>query len=95
MHDGGQGQVLFESGVEGLHWEQDGDNLKQLPKISKADEVMEKSFISPFYRVTPLIYDNKKIDYESLRQIVIKMDPHDFIDSIQKRNIKIQNKTLS
>ena len=38
---------------------------------------------------------NKKIDYESLRQIVIKMDPHDFIDSIQKRNIKIQNKTLS
>lgn len=64
MHDGGEGQILFESGVEGLHWEQDGNNLKQLPKISKADEVMEKSFISPFYRVTPLINDDKKIDYD-------------------------------
>ena len=64
MHDGGEGQVLFESGVEGLHWKQEGDQLIQLPKMSKADEVSEKAFISPFYRVTPLATDDKKIAYD-------------------------------
>jgi len=71
MHDGGEGQVLFQSGVENLHWEQDGDNLIQLPKISKPEEVCEKAFISPFYAVTSLIEDNKKIDYDERVQTSI------------------------
>ena len=36
MHDGGEGQVLFQSGVEGVHWQQSGNNIDPLPTISKA-----------------------------------------------------------
>lgn len=64
MHDGGEGQILFESGVENLHWKQEGDKLIQLPKMSKPEEVCEKAFISPFYRVTPLATNDKNIDYD-------------------------------
>lgn len=65
MHDGGEGQVLFQSGVENVHWKQEGNNLVQLPKLSKPEEVCEKAFISPFYAITPLKEDNKTIDYDA------------------------------
>jgi putative aldouronate transport system substrate-binding protein len=73
MHDGGEGQVLFQSGVENVHWAQDGNNLLQLPKISKPEEVCEKAFISPFYAVTPLKYTDKNIDYDSRVQSSIDL----------------------
>lgn len=65
MHDGGEGQVLFQSGVENVHWKQEGDKLVQLPKLSKPEEVAEKAFISPFYAVTPLNTADKNIDYDA------------------------------
>ncbi|BCJ96411.1 hypothetical protein acsn021_39800 [Anaerocolumna cellulosilytica] len=65
MHDGGEGQVLFQSGVENLHWKQEGDKLIQLPKLSKPEEVAEKAFVSPFYAVTPLNTNDKNIDYDA------------------------------
>jgi putative aldouronate transport system substrate-binding protein len=73
MHDGGEGQVLFQSGAENIHWKQDGNNLIQLPKLSKPEEVCEKAFISPFYAVTPLSYTDKNIDYDSRVQSSIDL----------------------
>ena len=56
MHDGGEGQVLFEYGVEGVHWEQDGDHVKMLPSLSKA-------CILPSSRLTPLDVNDKIMTY--------------------------------
>lgn len=37
-HDGAEGQVLFQSGVEGVHWAQDGDKLVPQPSLSNPEE---------------------------------------------------------
>ena len=50
MHDGGEGQVLFQSGVEGVHWEQDGNNIKPLPTIS------------PWLAITPMTAADKNVE---------------------------------
>ena len=63
LHDGSQGQVLFEIGVEGLHWEQDGKNVKMLPSLSDPEVVLNKTYILPTSRVTPLDLDDKNMDY--------------------------------
>lgn len=62
MHDGNEGQVLFESGVEGLHWKQDGDHLIQLPTLSNPDEVLQKAWITPWLAISPLEVTDKKLD---------------------------------
>lgn len=62
MHDGGEGQVLFQSGVEGLHWEQDGDQLKPLPTLSNAEETLKKAWITPWLAISPLDADDKKME---------------------------------
>jgi putative aldouronate transport system substrate-binding protein len=66
MHDGGEGQVLFESGVEGLHWEQDGDKLKQLPTLSNPNEVLQKAWVTPWLRISPLELTDKNIDLKPM-----------------------------
>lgn len=66
MHDGGEGQVLFESGVEGLHWEQDGNNLKQLPTLSNPNEVLQKAWITPWLRISPLELADKNIELKPM-----------------------------
>jgi putative aldouronate transport system substrate-binding protein len=58
-HDGGEGQVLFQSGVEGLHWEQDGNNVKALPTLSNPDEVFQKAWITPWIPISPLLVTDK------------------------------------
>lgn len=63
MHDGGEGQLLFESGVEGTHYKKEGTTLVQLPKADKPEEVYEKAFISPFLHVTDM-KDSLSIDYD-------------------------------
>ena len=50
MHDGGEGQVLFQSGVEGVHWQQSGNNIDPLPTISKPAEAFRKAWITPWPR---------------------------------------------
>ncbi len=57
MHDGGEGQLLFESGVENTHYKKEGTTLVQLPKADKPEENYEKAFISPYLRLTELEED--------------------------------------
>lgn len=64
MHDGGEGQILFESGVEGVHWEQDGEYIKQLPSISNPEENFRKAWITPWMAISPLKVTDKKIELD-------------------------------
>lgn len=60
MHDGGEGQVLFQSGVEGVHWEQDGEYVKPLPNLSNPKEDLKKCWIDPRRPISPLLEADKK-----------------------------------
>ena len=62
MHDGKEGQVLFESGVEGLHWEQSGEYRKPLPTLSNPDEVLNKAWITPWMSISPMELTDKKVE---------------------------------
>lgn len=64
MHDGGEGQILFESGVEGVHWEQDGEYLKQLPTLSNPEETFRKAWITPWMAISPLEVSDKKMELD-------------------------------
>ncbi len=59
MHDGGEGQVLFQSGVEGVHWEQDGNNIKPLPNLADPSAVTTSIWITPWLSITPLEVTDK------------------------------------
>jgi putative aldouronate transport system substrate-binding protein len=61
MHDGGEGQALFEYGVEGLHWKQDGDHVTMLPKLDKPSELTDKSFITSFSALSPMKDKTKEV----------------------------------
>ena len=63
MHDGAEGQVLFEFGVEGVHWEQDGNNVKMLPSLSDPTVSLNKCYVLPSSRLTPLAVDDKNMTY--------------------------------
>lgn len=63
MHDGGEGQVLFEFGVEGVHWEQDGDHVKMLPSLSDPTVTLNKAYVLPSSRITELQEADKKMEY--------------------------------
>lgn len=60
MHDGGEGQVLFQSGVKGIHWEQDGEYVKPLPNLSNPKEDLKKCWIDPRRPISPLVLTDKK-----------------------------------
>lgn len=62
MHDGGEGQVLFQSGVENLHWKQEGNNLVPLPSLSKPEETFRKAWITPWMAISPLEVTDKNIE---------------------------------
>lgn len=63
MHDGGEGQALFEFGVEGIHWQQDGKNIEMLPSMSDPNAVLNKAYVLPSSRVTPFNSDDKNMVY--------------------------------
>ena len=63
MHDGGEGQILFEYGVEGVHWEQNGENVKMLPSLSDPAVTLNKAYLLPSSRLTPLGDNNKNMSY--------------------------------
>ena len=63
MHDGGEGQVLFEFGVEGVHWEQDGDYVKMLPSLSDPTVTLNKAYVLPSSRISSLKANDKKMHY--------------------------------
>ena len=64
-NDGGEGQVLFQSGVQDLHWKQEGDHLVPLPTIPNPKEVQLKAFVDPALSVTPLKVTDKKLDHSA------------------------------
>ncbi len=62
MHDGGEGQVLFQSGVEGVHWEQDGNNVKPLPNLADPSAVTTSVWITPWLAISPLEVTDKNTE---------------------------------
>lgn len=62
MHDGGEGQLLFQSGVEGVHWEQDGDTVKPLPNLADPSAVTTSVWITPWLSLTPMELTDKKVE---------------------------------
>lgn len=62
MNDGKEGQVLFQNGVEGLHWEQDGEYIKQLPTLSNPEETLQKAWITPWLGIAPMELTDKKVE---------------------------------
>jgi len=60
--DGGEGQVLFQSGVEGVHWEQVGDKLSPLPSLSNPEDPFRKAWITPWLGTTPMNLTDKNMD---------------------------------
>lgn len=62
MHDGGEGQVLFQSGVENLHWKQEGNNLIPLASLSKPEETFRKAWVTPWMSISPLEVTDKNLE---------------------------------
>ncbi len=53
MHDGGEGQLLFCHGVEGVHWEKkDGKTVKK-PSLIDATQPAIRALIAPELQLTP------------------------------------------
>ncbi len=53
MHDGGEGQMLFTHGVEGVHYAVENGEYKTLPRISDPKNLFIKAFISPELQLNP------------------------------------------
>ena len=61
MHDGGEGQTLFQYGAEGVHWKQDGDHVTMLANPENPKEVLQKAFYAPYASITPMKDKTKNI----------------------------------
>ena len=64
MHDGGEGQVLFENGVEGVHWKQDGDHATMLPNPQNPKELLPGAFNPSYARLTQMKDKTKSVVYD-------------------------------
>lgn len=62
IHDGGEGQVLFHNGVEGVHWEQDGNIAKPLPNLADPNSVTVSTWATPWLSITPFEVTDKNVD---------------------------------
>lgn len=52
-HDGGEGQMLFTRGVEGIHWKKNDDgSIEAIPYNEKKNKTLEKSFYNPELAIT-------------------------------------------
>ncbi len=61
MHDGGEGQILFQSGVEGVHWEQDGEYIQPLPNLADPTALTTSIWITPWLSISPVTAENAKV----------------------------------
>ena len=64
MHDGGEGQQLFENGVEGIHYKQDGDHVSLLPNPENPKELLPNVMTPAYCHLTPLKDKTKSIAYD-------------------------------
>lgn len=62
IHDGNEGQVLFHNGVEGVHWEQDGNIAKPLPNLSDPSTVTVSTWATPWLTIVPYEVTDKEVD---------------------------------
>jgi putative aldouronate transport system substrate-binding protein len=46
-YDGGEGQMLFIHGVEGVHWKKEGNLYSRLPDAVNPQQLFEKVFVNP------------------------------------------------
>lgn len=77
MHDGGEGQVLFQSGVEGVHWEQEGSNVKPLPNLADPSAVTTSVWITPWLAISPLEVTDKVTETsDAVRDSLAITDEH-------------------
>lgn len=52
-HDGGEGQMLFTRGVEGVHWKKNDDGTTvALPYLETPDKLVEKAYYAPELSIT-------------------------------------------
>lgn len=68
MHDGGEGQTLFEFGVEGLHWQKSNDHVEMIfdsASSSSPISVLNKAYILPSSRLTPLRDETMHLQYDA------------------------------
>lgn len=73
MQDGGEGSVLFQHGVENIHYAKEGDNIVHLPKLSKPDELIEKAFVTPALSLVETTIEgyNYELDERMINSIAI------------------------
>lgn len=57
-NDKGEGSILFQHGVENLHWKQDGENIVHLAPEASPNEILAKAFISPVVAITQITAPN-------------------------------------
>lgn len=68
MHDGGEGQTLFEFGVEGVHWQRNADHVEMIfdpSSSSSLDNVLNKAYVLPSSRLTPLQDNTLCLEYDA------------------------------
>ncbi|NLL71110.1 MAG: extracellular solute-binding protein [Epulopiscium sp.] len=62
-HDGGEGQMLFTRGVEGVHYETKDGKTVALPYIATPEKLFEKALYSPELSITdfddPIAFDER------------------------------------
>lgn len=72
MQDGGEGSVLFQHGVEDLHYAKEGNEIVHLPKLSKPDELLEKALVTPALSLVDVTVDG--FNYVLDERIVSSLD---------------------
>ena len=93
MNDGGEGQTLFDFGVEGVHWKQDGDNIAMLPNPENPKELLQKAYITPYESLMPMKDKTKSLKLDeritSSNDILVKNGVQQVAQPVSKKLTKI------
>lgn len=106
MHDGGEGQQLFEDGVEGIHYKQDGDHVSLLPNPENPKELLPNVMTPAYCHLTPLkdktksILFDKRVDVSDdiLKKDGVQQIPMPISKKLAKINqdlVKLKAKTIA
>jgi len=106
MHDGGEGQTLFENGVEGVHWKQDGDHATMLPNPENPKEPLPGAYNPAYSQLTPMKDKTKSVVYDErvttslnlLKKDGVQQIPQPISKKLSKINqdlIKLKAKTIA
>ncbi len=103
-HDGGEGQLLFTRGVEGVNYTVENGTYTQLPDVENAKKLYEKSWYAPELSITefddPIAFDEKVSNSLEIFSQSAKIEPvptindviaQDNPDLLAIRNLAIAN----